>query len=339
MKERLEYIDRLKGLAMIMVVAGHIITFCGLGYDNIYMDNIVMINMPLFLFLNGLVVSKPSKTNGIEYLRKKTCQILIPFLAWGLIITLYKGETYVNFLSHYWKFGYWYLIVLFEFYLIYIPISLFSLKVGKSTKSSNLIFISCIVVGYLVVRAVPRFLPNLVMSLTSYFQILEYYPFFFMGVLIKKYDVAKVLISHRNVVMTIILLITSGFYYLWMEDIYHPIAEFFLRIAAIIMLYVYFMLWNNNQQHSMTLYIDRGLKRIGMHTLSIYMIQYFFFRMIDLKTFMHILDVSGNSLLLIGLCVFMSVLVCYLCILVEKVISTSDVLSLIFLGKYNYKYA
>lgn len=27
MKKRLEYIDRLKGLAMIMVVAGHIIAF------------------------------------------------------------------------------------------------------------------------------------------------------------------------------------------------------------------------------------------------------------------------------------------------------------------------
>lgn len=82
MKKRLEYIDRLKGLAMIMVVAGHIIAFCGIGYNNIYMDNIVLINMPLFLFLNGLVVNKPSMANGLWYIRKKICQILIPFLAW-----------------------------------------------------------------------------------------------------------------------------------------------------------------------------------------------------------------------------------------------------------------
>ncbi|ROT17602.1 acyltransferase [Muribaculaceae bacterium Isolate-110 (HZI)] len=339
MKKRLEYIDRLKGLAMIMVVAGHIIAFCGIGYNNIYMDNIVLINMPLFLFLNGLVVNKPSMANGLWYIRKKICQILIPFLAWGLVITLYKGENYINFLFHFWKFGYWYLIVLFEFYLIYIPISLFSQKVGKSAKSSNVIFVGSIIVGYLVVRAVSRFLPDLAMSFTSYFQILEYYPFFFTGVLIKNYDVEKVLISHRNVVMTILLLGISGFYYLWMEDIYLPISEFILRIAGIMMLYVCFMLWDNNPRHDISLYIDRVLKRIGMHTLSIYMIQYFFFRMIDLKTFMQILDIGGNSLLLIGLCVFMSVLVCYLCILVEKVISTSDVLSVIFLGKNNYKYA
>lgn len=36
MTQRLEYIDQLKGLAMLLVVIGHIIVFCGLGYDNIF---------------------------------------------------------------------------------------------------------------------------------------------------------------------------------------------------------------------------------------------------------------------------------------------------------------
>ena len=49
MTQRLEYIDQLKGLAMLLVVIGHIIVFCGLGYDNIFIRNITMMNMPLFL--------------------------------------------------------------------------------------------------------------------------------------------------------------------------------------------------------------------------------------------------------------------------------------------------
>ncbi len=339
MKERLEYIDRLKGLAMIMVVAGHIITFCGLGYDNIYMDNIVMINMPLFLFLNGLVVSKPLMANWGRYLWKKTRQILVPFLAWGGVMTLYKGAAYVDFLFHFWKFGYWYLIVLFEFYLIYIAVNLFSQKAGKSERSRNVIFLVSVFAGYLAVRMGLRFLPDQVMSFTSYFQVLDYYPFFFMGVLVKSYDAAKVLVSRRNVVMTVLLLVTAGFYYLWMKDFYQSVAEFVLRISGVMTLYMCFMLWDRNQQREAAIGIGSVLKRIGTHTLSIYMIQYFFFRMIDLKAFMQMLDMSGNSLLLIGLCALMSVLICYLCIVVERVISTSDVLSVFFLGKNSRKYA
>ena len=45
MTQRLEYIDQLKGLAMLLVVIGHIIVFCGLGYDNIFIRNITMMNM------------------------------------------------------------------------------------------------------------------------------------------------------------------------------------------------------------------------------------------------------------------------------------------------------
>lgn len=60
-KQRFVYIDRLKGLAMLMVVVGHIFVFCGLEYDNMFINHIVAINMPLFLFLNGLV------TNGIKF--------------------------------------------------------------------------------------------------------------------------------------------------------------------------------------------------------------------------------------------------------------------------------
>ncbi len=64
MTQRLQYIDQLKGLAMLLVLIGHVIVFCGLGYDNVFMKHIVMMNMPLFFFLNALVINKIGITKG-----------------------------------------------------------------------------------------------------------------------------------------------------------------------------------------------------------------------------------------------------------------------------------
>lgn len=70
MKARLPYIDQLKGLAMMLVIIGHIILFCGLGWDNDYMTVIVMIEMPLFIFLNGLVVSELQNRGGCFFTKE-----------------------------------------------------------------------------------------------------------------------------------------------------------------------------------------------------------------------------------------------------------------------------
>jgi fucose 4-O-acetylase-like acetyltransferase len=56
---RLQYIDRLKGLAIILVVMGHIIGFSQ-PEDGIN-TFIYTFHMPLFMFLSGLVISAPPR--------------------------------------------------------------------------------------------------------------------------------------------------------------------------------------------------------------------------------------------------------------------------------------
>ncbi len=54
---RVQYIDRLKGLAIILVVMGHIFGFSQ-PEDGIN-TFIYTFHMPLFMFLSGLVISAP----------------------------------------------------------------------------------------------------------------------------------------------------------------------------------------------------------------------------------------------------------------------------------------
>ena len=175
MTQRLDYIDSMKGFSMLLVIMGHIILFCGLGSDNFLIDNIVLINMPLFLFLNGLVI-KRSSIEGKRFLGRKFMKVMVPFFCWGGLITLFRHETFYNFLIHFWKFGYWYLIVLFELMVILYCIGYLQgviEKKVKGRKSRNCIMLILIIMGYLGVRLGVRVLPGAVMDLTSWFQILD----------------------------------------------------------------------------------------------------------------------------------------------------------------------
>lgn len=336
MKERLYYIDWLKGLAMIMVVMGHIIIFCGQLEDSICMKNIVMINMPLFFCLNGLVVKSFPIDNGNIYLLKKIRQIFIPFIAWGCLITLYRHESFLNFWYSFWKFGYWYLLVLFELYILYYICNIIIKFIDRQIcnpvlKNSGIIF--TFIAGYFAVRLGVRFLPSNFLSITSYFQILEYYPFFFIGVVIKQFDLLKYLKEKAGVIMTLLLISTPVFYWLWNIGSEKGALAwwilFLLRVLFILALLITAHIYFNRPDR----YVGRIFNTIGRHTLSIYMIQYYFFSTIDFHDLYGLLDQSGNQLAIVILSFVTSVLLCYLCIIGERIIQTSPLLNAILLGK------
>ena len=57
MNDRIQYIDRLKGLAILLVVIGHLMAFCTHGERNPIYEVICSFHMPLFMFLSGLVLT------------------------------------------------------------------------------------------------------------------------------------------------------------------------------------------------------------------------------------------------------------------------------------------
>ena len=64
MTSRYEYIDRLKGLAILLVVMGHLMAFSLIASRNPIFTVISSFHMPLFMFLSGLVVSNPFAGGG-----------------------------------------------------------------------------------------------------------------------------------------------------------------------------------------------------------------------------------------------------------------------------------
>ena len=54
-KQRIDYIDRMKGLAIFLVVMGHVSRMAFAQSDDVVYRVIGSFHMPLFMFLSGLV--------------------------------------------------------------------------------------------------------------------------------------------------------------------------------------------------------------------------------------------------------------------------------------------
>ena len=83
MNQRFAYIDQLKGFAIILVVAGHVIEFSLYKKEFSFLhDMIYSFHMPLFAFLSGLVFTSLFGWKQVSTkLVKQSYRLLIPFLS------------------------------------------------------------------------------------------------------------------------------------------------------------------------------------------------------------------------------------------------------------------
>lgn len=80
-KQRIAYIDFLKGFTILLVILGHCIQFNETDYwNNIVFRYIYSFHMPLFMFLSGYVSYKAVLLSST--IKKRAIQLLVPFFIW-----------------------------------------------------------------------------------------------------------------------------------------------------------------------------------------------------------------------------------------------------------------
>lgn len=136
---RLEWVDVLRGLAIVLVVFGH--TLGGLAASHIFSENdnhllrrsydwIYCFHMPAFFFASGLFVDKSLQRRGIwPFVDNKLRTLLYPYFMWGLLIwcvgRLAAGHINSVVTVQPWRMiydshiGYWFLYALFVMMLLF----------------------------------------------------------------------------------------------------------------------------------------------------------------------------------------------------------------------------
>lgn len=315
---RLLYIDQLKGFAILLVVIGHVSLFCG-GSDGVIYDCICLFHMPLFFLLSGLV-TRQIEEGKVSYLLKKMRVILIPFVAWGGLMTMFRNETLFEFLTDFMKGGYWFLWVLFEFYIFHIICDGLSKIINK--KSILLIDLGILLLLYIMLKIGYHFISEYQNNIVGYLHWICYLPYFMGGVLIKKYDLVERILSSG-------LLYTIAFFTLLVITIFNI---HFANIGFVIASSIIIVIGSFFYQVPSNLITDR-LAFIGRHTLGIYVIHYFLLPYIYIVPILKLLIGTCNYIVEAVLLVFISIVICMLCILAEQFLQCNKYLGIIFLGK------
>lgn len=264
MTKRKSYIDRLKGIAIILVVMGHVITFSmNHPIDDKLIKIISSFHMPLFMFLSGFVLSSPP---NYKKLAKRFKQLIIPFLTIGLSYTLYMQHSIEDFFTNDAKLGYWYLFVLFIF-------NLFLLLFKLNTFNNNNLKILCDIIIAIVIYTVLWGLSKLdskANNLLSIYFFIKVWPFFIVGHLINKYHNLFNQLKQENNIYTISFIGTILYFCMVSRNFNSILFSLTCPFFVITTLFYIFV-----RRQKSYLCVERALEDIGKNTLEIYTLHYF----------------------------------------------------------------
>lgn len=323
MKQRIQYIDRLKGVAMMNVLIIHVIVIGNLSETpDAIAHNLYPIAMPLFMFLSGLVIS--SVPWGKKLL-KKLAVLLMPFLVVGTFFA-YVGQNKnpIEFLNNPLKYGYYYLLTLSETTIMLIPLHFNSCD---NKKKELFIDITWGIIAWGILNFCRRNLPIQIQNILDMKDFYGLWPFFYCGYLSNKYKLIDKLVSH-NVLFSIDLIVLLILYSLPGLEQYGKLKSFALIIALC------YLFRNREKENSV---IENLLGYIGKNSLDVYIFHYFILTTINLKEIGTWLHKDGNFFIEVILVTILAILIAYIAIFFGKSIKRSELINDIVYGNFAKK--
>ena len=330
MNSRISYIDALRGFAIILVVIGHLVqNNYSDAYHNSIFNVIYSIHMPLFFFISGCVTKRhiintesySCENNSILSRFRKAClgggiklankafALILPSILWTVLVPNY----FSNFSISESISNFWFLNTLFVVLILWEFIQEIIFVVGDRYKYFVMGVISVAFI-FLFVIGISRFT-------------IMYFIMFIIGYLTKRYNLIEHIPSWIISILCIMfLLFVSNFSFgsNASGDPERIFWEFPLSImASIVLLYVF------SKFESKT-YLYKGVEYIGKFTLGIYVCHFYFVNIPSLEGIQSGCTVVSQIFILAAI----AVLICFLCILIEKFIQPITYLYKAMYGKF-----
>lgn len=323
-KKRIEYLDAMRGLTMLLVVSWHVHYFSlgGNCFDS-YNTFLGMIRMPLFFFVSGFLLDKPGvvwRVNDIvPFIRKKAKIQLIPTLFFMLVYCYLFNHDLISCLKGSGKEGYWFTVTLFEFFLVYSVCKMTSARFQYKV----LFVVSLLFLEICRVQEICQF------SFWNPLQFdkLGYFVYFSFGAYVKSHfsSFTSFLESKK---FALVLLAFFGVAFLRIKGSLNDIPGqaligVFIAVSGICIIFNFFRKYETLFQQ--TTVIGRTLQYIGKRTLDVYLLHYFFlpFHLGDVGDFFR---ANYNPLVEFVLSFLLSVVIVGICLVMSNVIRTSETL-------------
>lgn len=321
----------MRGLAMLLVVVGHVFYFSFKDTDNVLFRILSLeIQIPLFFMVSGFLVRMP-KCDYLSFFRKKTFLLCVPATIFMTIYAWIYDYNYVSAWIDDYKQGYWFTFTLFEFIVLYAMLKLISRKMKLSLNTEHFMFI--------IVAIILLFASVLCMRIENqYFIIplfgllhLKSFVYFILGVILAERQMLCDNISPMKLRGTALLLICFLFhFYTYKGSCVSRIGSYTLYtlwFALITISGLLVLLWGFKQYVSWSSsWIGKWLQIIGRYTLDIYFIHYFFLPR-NLSLIGDWFKINSNPLIEYMLALFIAIMLIVVSLFVGRLIRLSPILA------------
>lgn len=277
MKQRIAYIDAMKGIGILMVIYQHLI-YMGMRdieYTSPVNNVFKMFFMTIFFFISGYLFFKPNqpiqrnKIWGIVV--KKARQLLVPSVIFFVFCIRFFHLSFSEYIFDPWKCGYWFTLTLFEVFCLHL---LLDCLTRIFVKWQPIIYIIVGLIGYYCSLSISE--DNQILGILSLKFLCKYYIFFAQGYCIARYSERCFSIASNKYVSAGLLLLSILPYFLRKTMPQIDVAFMMCQVLAIFLLFRSFQqFFSGNNMAAKTL----GM--LGRHSLEIYLIHFFLLFRID----------------------------------------------------------
>ena len=187
MKQRNSSIDAVKGIAIVLVMLGHVFVHNNMEDPYVY-DFIKAVQMPLFIIISGYLCGQGRKITDLKTYGKVLCKraisYLVPFFAWLTVMHLDNLVEAYKIIFVQLDYGLWFLAVLFALtFMVYTAQLAAGMIREKNYLVSEIVF--WIVYGIMCVILVVQILTG--NSFLSPYLTIIYVPFYMLGYVVGNY--------------------------------------------------------------------------------------------------------------------------------------------------------
>ena len=273
-KQRIEYIDAMRGFTMILVVFAHVCHFClgdsRMGYNAVF----ILFRLPCFFMISGWLFESVAQRPFKEVAKHKAMVQLLPTFIFLLLLA--PPPEFFHQLGTL-KGGYWFTFALFEYFILYM------LMIRISRKWTPLMAVALTICTFLYARyydslrsAADGYQLWLIdasgfLSVTTW----RLFLFFYLGTCVRRHFDTFIRWTDKPVAIVLITavfaLIASTSHH---DNLLFEMFRFYVGgITGMVMVFTFFRLaasWLKRW------HVSKPLQYVGTRTLDVYLLHYFF---------------------------------------------------------------
>ena len=315
-KERIQYIDAMRGFTMILVVYSHICIFCFKDYFMAFNDVLFLFRMPCFFLISGWLFYKVGRVWDGETVRKVVSnKFMVQIIPTFIFLALHERTNFFHQLGAF-KGGYWFTFALFVYFCIYICSFILFRHARHKDWWMLLTALLISVMTFWYDINYHRIAGELGWGREALgfigFVTWRYYLFFYLGTLVKKHFNRFQQTTDK---WTVMMAAVGLFFITALSPRYVSLIPAYLRfmlsgVCGMVIVFTFFRKmasWFTKER-----FIGQSLQYVGTRTLDIYLLHFFFLPESMLSynrqllaydnQLLEVAVVLGEALLVLGAC-------------------------------------